>query len=235
MSRHWLLTAGVLGAAGLLLAPSPAEAAPPVRPGASGVGVQLGSSSRAPTAITFPYQPYHPHYNRYYYYYFPQAYNAWLYGTYTPYPSFLPPGPTYQYGISPATTYGYNPLPYTYPLTSTYQSFYPLGASTYRPPALPPPAATSSVSTAPTPAPNTVLLNVRVPEADAEVWIDGVKTTQRGTARQYISPPLTPGQRYSYEITARWTENGKEVSQTRKVPIQAGQNVSVDFTQPPPP
>src|SRR5262249_40914799 len=36
-----------------------------------------------------------------------------------------------------------------------------------------------------------VRINVRVP-ADAEVWVEGAKTTQTGTRRTFVSPPLDP-------------------------------------------
>ena len=62
--------------------------------------------------------------------------------------------------------------------------------------------------------------------------IDGTRTTRQGAERQFVSPPLEPGKRYSYEIEARWTEDGKEVSQTRKVVVEAGRRIDVDFTRP---
>ena len=65
--------------------------------------------------------------------------------------------------------------------------------------------------------------------AGAEIWIDGTKTTATGAVRQFQSPPLTPGQRYNYEIRARWIENGHEVTQTQKVEVTAGGHVNVTF------
>jgi uncharacterized protein (TIGR03000 family) len=75
---------------------------------------------------------------------------------------------------------------------------------------------------------NTARVNVRVP-ANAEVIFEGEKTTQTGSSRQFVSPPLTPGGNYTYDIQARWMENGRQVSRTRHVPVQAGQVVRVDF------
>ncbi len=72
-------------------------------------------------------------------------------------------------------------------------------------------------------------MDVRVP-ADAEVWVAGARTGQRGTARTYVSPHLEPDQRYSYEIRARWTEGGKEVDRTRQISVRAGETVKVDFS-----
>ena len=79
---------------------------------------------------------------------------------------------------------------------------------------------------------NAALVNVRLPDANAEVWVEGQQTRQRGTWREYISPPLNPDRDYVYDIRARWTENGKEVERTRTVPVQANGVATVDFTAP---
>jgi len=69
---------------------------------------------------------------------------------------------------------------------------------------------------------------VAVP-ADAEVWLDGTKTTSTGALREFTSPTLTPGQRYTYQVRARWHENGHEVTQTQKVTVSAGADVTIRF------
>ena len=74
---------------------------------------------------------------------------------------------------------------------------------------------------------------VKVP-ADAEVWFGQGKTQQSGTMREFVSPALTPGQDFTYDIKARWTEGGQEVVQTRHVDVSAGAWKTVDFTKPAP-
>jgi uncharacterized protein (TIGR03000 family) len=76
--------------------------------------------------------------------------------------------------------------------------------------------------------PNSATMNVRVP-ADAVIWFEGSKTGQRGATRTFVSPPLERGQGFTYEIRARWTKDGKEVEQTRRVRVRAGEYVDVDF------
>jgi uncharacterized protein (TIGR03000 family) len=76
----------------------------------------------------------------------------------------------------------------------------------------------------------TVHVTVRVP-MDAEVWFDGQQTRQTGALRQFVSPPLTPGQDYTYEVRARWTEGGKEVVQARRIDVSAASRRIVDFTK----
>jgi uncharacterized protein (TIGR03000 family) len=71
-----------------------------------------------------------------------------------------------------------------------------------------------------------VTVNVSVP-ADAEIWFDGNKTRQTGPARSFVSPPITPGHDYAYVLKARWLENGKEVTQTRRVIVHAGDVINL--------
>ena len=71
-------------------------------------------------------------------------------------------------------------------------------------------------------------LNVAVP-ANAEVWFEGEPTTSTGLRRQFESPPLTPGTEYTYDVRARWKENGRDVTQTQKVKVTAGAHVNVNF------
>jgi uncharacterized protein (TIGR03000 family) len=78
---------------------------------------------------------------------------------------------------------------------------------------------------------NAVLIGVRVPE-NATIWFDGDKTNQTGTFREFITPALEPGEKYTYEIKAQWAENGKEVVRTRKVDIYAGDRMMVNFMAP---
>jgi uncharacterized protein (TIGR03000 family) len=77
-------------------------------------------------------------------------------------------------------------------------------------------------------ADNTALIEVQVPP-DAEIWFDGTKTTQRGSVRNFTTPPLTPGQTFTYEIRATLMANGAPVTQTRQVQVQAGKRAAVNF------
>ena len=74
-----------------------------------------------------------------------------------------------------------------------------------------------------------MLIGIRVPE-NAQIWIDGQKTTQAGTFREFVTPPLESGQRYSYDIKARWTENGQEIVRDRKVTFHTGDRLMVNMT-----
>ena len=137
--------------------------------------------------------------------------SPYLYGGYGGwgYPDYGNYGTDY-YGGYP--TYGYS-TPYyqdnaVIPSTG-YQSFYP-------------PMMTTQSD-------NTATIEVRVPP-DAELWFDGTKTNQRGPVRYFTTPPLTPGQTFTYEIRASGMANGNPMDQTRQVQVQAGKRTTVDFT-----
>jgi uncharacterized protein (TIGR03000 family) len=75
---------------------------------------------------------------------------------------------------------------------------------------------------------------VVVVPADAEVFFDGTPTLQKGGERLFISPPMKVGEKFHYQIKARWMQDGKPVEQTRKVAVTGGENVRVDFLSSPP-
>jgi len=133
-----------------------------------------------------------------------------------------------SYGYSYAPSYGYTPS-YSYGTnidTYSVPQYYAAPASEYSS------AYPADTTDARREDPNAVTLNVRVPP-NAEIWVDGDKTSQKGSLRQFTSPPLTPGQNYNYEVRARWTENGREVNQVRNVPVHAGDRLTVDFLNAP--
>jgi uncharacterized protein (TIGR03000 family) len=74
-------------------------------------------------------------------------------------------------------------------------------------------------------------LTVIVPK-DAELWFEGVKTSQQGTERHFVTPSLTPGERYSYEVKARWMQDGKPVEEVRTVHVRANGRQQIDLTRP---
>jgi uncharacterized protein (TIGR03000 family) len=67
---------------------------------------------------------------------------------------------------------------------------------------------------------NAVLI-AHLPE-HAVLWVEGTRTRSMGRTRYFQSPPLLPGRKYNYRVSAAWIEDGRWVSQTRMVPVQAG-------------
>jgi len=71
-------------------------------------------------------------------------------------------------------------------------------------------------------------VTVKVP-ADAHIWFNDTAMNSNGPVREFNSPPLTPGNRYFYQIKASWNEGGHDVTQTQRVEFTVGAHVSVSF------
>jgi uncharacterized protein (TIGR03000 family) len=130
--------------------------------------------------------------------------------------------------------YGYGGYPYYggYGYGGYAADYYPAAGSSYY--GMPPAGVGSYppvADTGPSPDDQTAHVAVKVP-ANAEVWFGQGKTRQTGALRQFVSPALTPGEEYTYEIKARWMEGDQEVVQTRQVDVAAGSWKTVDFTRP---
>lgn len=122
-------------------------------------------------------------------------------------------------GSFPYSYYGYNSSPYY-----EYSSAYGVSPMDY--------GMTAAQSQIPPPPKDDMAhILVVVPE-NAELWFNGTQTKQSGPMREFISPKLTVGKRYAYDIKARWQENGKTVEQTRTAHVQANNWQAIDFTKP---
>jgi uncharacterized protein (TIGR03000 family) len=80
------------------------------------------------------------------------------------------------------------------------------------------------------PVNDTVTINVTVP-ADAKIWFDGSTTAQRGKQRQFVSPPLRPGEKYTYDVQVNWKQDGREVTRKRRITIHGGDVVNLTFPE----
>ena len=76
--------------------------------------------------------------------------------------------------------------------------------------------------------PDSAFLAVNVPN-NARVTVNGLSTRSMGESRRYVSRNLTPGFNYTYEVTASADINGRTVSQTKTVQLQAGDEIAVNF------
>lgn len=145
---------------------------------------------------------------------------------------YIGPGPGYSYrypyygGYEFPSDWGYyyNPPSYSYVEPShDYQSTYG-----YFEPSVPTPYP-SSAGLAEDHDPNAALLEVMVPE-NAQLWFAGARTAQTGPVRHFVSPSLPPGQPFTYEIRARWTDaSGRSVERIKRVKVQAGARIGVNF------
>ncbi|MEX0714171.1 MAG: TIGR03000 domain-containing protein [Pirellulales bacterium] len=71
-------------------------------------------------------------------------------------------------------------------------------------------------------------LNVRVP-LEAKVYVNGLATSSRGSLRRYVSNGLQPGYSYTYELRAEMVQDGRVLSETKTVKLEAGQSSTIDF------
>jgi uncharacterized protein (TIGR03000 family) len=148
------------------------------------------------------------------------GYGRGYYGGYGYYPSYGYAYEPYYYGYgyspyyytaSPYYNYYDSPVGYVQPGTS-YQSFYPPDYTTQQN--------------------NSANILVIVPP-NAEIWFDGKKTSQTGQERMFVTPELTPGKSFSYEVRATWMDSkGNAVTQTRTVMVEAGKRSTVNFLEP---
>jgi uncharacterized protein (TIGR03000 family) len=76
-----------------------------------------------------------------------------------------------------------------------------------------------------------VLIKVRVP-AGTRLWFNGTRVPSKGRVLKFRTPPLKPGKEYAYDVRARWKENGRTVTQSRRVLVVPGRNLVVKFPLP---
>jgi uncharacterized protein (TIGR03000 family) len=110
---------------------------------------------------------------------------------------------------------GYNP--YANPYTSAYG---------YN-------AAQAAVPAAPALGDNTATIEVVLPDANAQVWINGAKMTGNGVRRTFTSDPLQPGATSTFTVKATWNEGGQPTTVERQVTVRAGGRVVVQFAKTP--
>jgi uncharacterized protein (TIGR03000 family) len=76
-------------------------------------------------------------------------------------------------------------------------------------------------------APATIIVNL---PADAKLKVDGSLVSQQTTPQRYLqTPPIQPGQQFTYTLVAETTREGRPVSQTQTITVQPGQQLLVNF------
>jgi uncharacterized protein (TIGR03000 family) len=72
---------------------------------------------------------------------------------------------------------------------------------------------------------------VTVPDADAELVVDGRTVPGPGLLREVETPPLVRGVTYKYSVTAKWHPNSyTTMTRTKSVSFRAGEPIAVDLT-----
>lgn len=75
---------------------------------------------------------------------------------------------------------------------------------------------------------NTAKVTVNLP-ANAKLWVDQVECPLTSSVRVFDTPVLQPGQTYFYTLRIRVERDGNQVSDSQRVVVSAGQQVTVNF------
>jgi uncharacterized protein (TIGR03000 family) len=117
-----------------------------------------------------------------------------------------------------------------------YSLAYPACGDFYGPIYYPPPVYDVIEPLAPTGPerlpnmPKEANVQVILPDPSVVVWLDDHRTTSTGREREYATPPLQPGKKYTYTVTAMWERNGEVLTEERRVAVVAGRTTFVDLT-----
>ncbi len=128
---------------------------------------------------------------------------------------------------SPGNWSGLYPRYSSYPNYGSVSSYYPSGSGGGTHIVYVVPMATSTTPVQPG---KPAKIEVKVPNK-AELWFDGKVTAQTGASRRFVTPPLYPVMRNTYEVRASWVdESGAEIIRKHRVEVQPGESVVVDLT-----
>lgn len=67
---------------------------------------------------------------------------------------------------------------------------------------------------------------------DAALIIDGAPTNSTSDVRDFVTPPLEAGRNFHYDLRARLTRDGNEVTIERRVTVRAGRETVADMNLP---
>ena len=79
------------------------------------------------------------------------------------------------------------------------------------------------------PATDVARVEVRMPDSNGTVWIQGKQMSSKGAVRRFTSPTLDSATEYVYTVRAEWNDNGRPVTDQRKVAVRADSSAVVDF------
>jgi uncharacterized protein (TIGR03000 family) len=71
-------------------------------------------------------------------------------------------------------------------------------------------------------------IRVKLP-ADADLYVDGVRVPMTSEVRSFQTPKLEPGRSYYYTLKADVVRDGRTVSASKRVTVEAGKEETVEF------
>lgn len=139
--------------------------------------------------------------------------------------------PTYLTSINYPLVYGsYAMWPYAAPLSFTGGGSLPSSLPDIA--MRPTPVVTKAYAPALAPPATSAMINVVVPNS-ADLFFQGMKVPMSGTLRRFSSPELNPLLAYTYDVRAIWRENGEWVSQSQRLLVRSGDNLTITFPKTP--
>jgi uncharacterized protein (TIGR03000 family) len=77
-------------------------------------------------------------------------------------------------------------------------------------------------------------IDMQVPAANAQVFLDGILTKQTGVNRRFVTPKLNPGRQYSFDVHVVWQdETGTSHELLRTLNLRAGEMSTLDLRKAP--
>lgn len=73
-------------------------------------------------------------------------------------------------------------------------------------------------------------VDVKVPDANAQVWFQGAQSLEQGKERKFWLPSLAAGD-HSFTVRGTWMENGQQVTRDKVVHVSPGKTITVDLAQ----
>ena len=94
---------------------------------------------------------------------------------------------------------------------------------------LPPAKAAEAAKVAEKVAEKSARIVVKLPPG-ATLTVDGRRQERPEEVRQFETPPIAPGEAFTYTLRVDWPAGGKVTTQAEKVTVRAGDSREVDFT-----
>jgi uncharacterized protein (TIGR03000 family) len=90
-------------------------------------------------------------------------------------------------------------------------------------------AAAPAVVPVTTVSANAATVIIKAP-TDVRITVDGQETTRNAAEETFTTPALEPGRTYQYVIKAEAVRDGRTLTQTKRVAVQAGRQSEADFS-----
>lgn len=78
------------------------------------------------------------------------------------------------------------------------------------------------------PTADKAVVAVKLP-ADAVLYADGQLTRLTSSERTFLTPALTGGQRYQYDLKVEYVRDGQSITDSKKIFVKAGERTEVEF------